>query len=355
MRSVVCVTLTALLISACAGPTGVPVASASVSDDPACPFRLFGHTGPIESLTFGPDGESLVAGESAGAIRFWRMGESVGWVERTLSGHVDRVGTVAFSPDGEILASGSYDGSVRLWDPSSGRETGRLGERTGPVWSLAFAPDGSALAVATHRGTVEMWDPTARERLQLLECYPVAPVRSVGAVRTVSFDPDGGLLAAGCEDGSIRLWDVGSWMPVGVLTGHTSSVNAVLFAAGGGLIVSASSDGAVRIWDAETHEAVKILRSAVSAPVFALAVDPAGETVAFGDFEGTIELWEIDSGASLGVAPVSLPPVSALCFDPSGKSLVSAHLGGPVCMWPLECLIEDEDIAPAEDEIDANG
>jgi len=325
----------------------------SVPDELTCPSRLFGHTGAVESLAFSPDGACLVAGESTGAIDVWRIGESTGWIERTLSGHMDRVGVVAFSPDGNTLASGSYDGDVLLWNPSSGRQIGRLGARFGPVGSLAFTPDGRALAVATHRGAVEIWSPTTKARSHLLVCYPVEPLRSVGAVQSVAFAPDGRLLAAGCQDGAIRLWETESWSSIGVLTGPATSVNTVGFAAEGKSLVSASMDGAVRIWDVEICELAKVLRPARSAPVLALTVGPAGQTVISGDFNGSIEWWKIDSGARLGGIPQSLPPVSALHFDPRGRFLASAHLGDVVNLWPVPCLTEDEAPPPTADESSA--
>src|SRR5689334_8587707 len=40
----------------------------------------------------------------------------------TLSGHTDPVSSIAFSPDGKLLASGGWDKRVILWDVATGTE-----------------------------------------------------------------------------------------------------------------------------------------------------------------------------------------------------------------------------------------
>jgi WD40 repeat protein len=40
----------------------------------------------------------------------------------TLKGHTGPVTSVSFSPDGNRIASGSRDNTIRLWDASTGEE-----------------------------------------------------------------------------------------------------------------------------------------------------------------------------------------------------------------------------------------
>ena len=74
-----------------------------------------------------------------------------------LQGHTGPVMSVAWAPDGSALASASQDKTVRVWAVSGGgiidqAEVQLLPGHTGWVYSVAWAPDGSALASASQHG-----------------------------------------------------------------------------------------------------------------------------------------------------------------------------------------------------------
>ena len=82
----------------------------------------------------------------------------------TLTGHTGPVYSVAFAPDGTTLATASTDGTVILWDLTDPAQPRRLGQpltgHTSPVYSVAFAPDGTTLATGGDDETVILWDLT---------------------------------------------------------------------------------------------------------------------------------------------------------------------------------------------------
>jgi WD40 repeat protein len=55
----------------------------------------------------------LASGSADMTVRLWRVSD--GTLLKVLYGHTYPVLSVAFSPEGTLLASGSSDGTIRLW------------------------------------------------------------------------------------------------------------------------------------------------------------------------------------------------------------------------------------------------
>jgi len=65
---------------------------------------------------------------------------------QTLEGHTEPVNSVAFSPDGKQIVSGSWDRTVRRWDAATGQQLlPALEGHTEAVSSVAFSPDGKQI------------------------------------------------------------------------------------------------------------------------------------------------------------------------------------------------------------------
>jgi WD40 repeat protein len=82
---------------------------------------------------------------------------------RTFEGHTAPIATVIYSPDGKQLISGGFDQTIRLWDITTGHCIQILKGHTGLISSLA--------GQAAYRPSVNV--------SQISECSPDAPSHQV--------------------------------------------------------------------------------------------------------------------------------------------------------------------------------
>jgi len=146
-----------------------------------------------------------------------------------------------------------------------------------------------------------------------------------------------------------------------ILKGHTDAVLDVTFSPDGTKIVSASADITARIWDAETGKKLKILRghlnlegreralmndkkSVVSVATFS----PGGRTIATGGTDGTVRIWDTESGKELrkiegrgDPRPPFVPPghnfpaFTSVSFSPDGGMILTVNSDGYIKLWDV--------------------
>ncbi|MFD8753242.1 hypothetical protein ACFV0O_20040 [Kitasatospora sp. NPDC059577] len=287
---------------------------------------LIGHTGPVRSVVFSPDGKGLVTGSEDETARLWDV--AARREVSTLPGR--NLDTVVFSPDGGTLATFDYpDQGGRLWNA---RTLGPVGDLAGAAQPLGFSPDGRILAtggLGDALGSVQLWDVETRHQLATLTgvngSWPIS----------AAFSPDGTTLAVGGgADQEVRLWDVRTHDQLAVLTGHTGQVTSVAFSPDGSTLVSTGGDATVRLWDVRSRQALATLtghRGAVQAAAFS----PDGQTLATAGRDWTVRLWDVPTRRALVTLNGHTRDVNAVAFSPDGSTLASAGEDSTVRLWDM--------------------
>jgi WD40 repeat protein len=289
-----------------------------------------------EFFAFSPDFGRLASAASDNTVKVWdaRTGQQT----LTLKGHTAPVWSLAFSPDGKRLASGGGGhrlpggtlgnstrdrAELKVWDAQTGQELLSLPVSLGFVWGVAFSPDGKRLASATANPpqmsspAVQVWDVQTGRELLALKVFGMSVAFSPDGKRlasggrgdvkvldaqtgqelltlkdgggSVAFSPDGKRLASGS-----KVWDAQTGQELLTLKGYTGRVN-VVFSPDSKRLASAGGGG-VWVWDAQTGQELLALKgvggSAASSGGGSVAFSLDGHRLASGGTDGTVKIWD---------------------------------------------------------------
>ncbi|MGW0583005.1 nSTAND1 domain-containing NTPase [Streptomyces sp. NPDC002920] len=303
-----------------------PEARGALLSTQAQPFsaRFGGFRGPVNTVTFAPDGRTLATGSSDGSVTLRRLADRRTTATFRVPGQVR---SLAFSPDGRTLAAGAMDAPVRVWSVAGHRVRAVLPTSTEDARAVAFDPRGGRLAVAAGDGTVQVWDTDGGRRVASFTGH-------VGNVDALAYAPDGRTLVSAGADGTVRLWDTVGDRPPAVLRGHTDAVLGVAFAPDGRSLASGGADRTVRLWDVARRRTTAVL-TGHSDDINAVAYTPDGATVVSAGGDGTTRLWDVRSGMQTLTLTGHTDYTMGVAVNADGTMLATAGFDQSVVLWDL--------------------
>ncbi|KAG9033507.1 hypothetical protein FRB95_014686 [Tulasnella sp. JGI-2019a] len=286
-----------------------------------------GHTGTVLCLAWSPYETRVISGSRDGTLRMWDPFTGVP-IGEPWKGHSGDVYCVTWSPDGERIASGGADDIIRIWDSSTGALVGMPWRTKLTIYCLAWSPDGKRM-VSGHNPFLRLWDP--RTGGQIGGDW----MGHTDVIWQIAWSPDRKTVASGSSDHTIRLWDE-SGTPVGDAWQSCGWVSSLSWSPDGKNIVSGFRDDVV-LWNNNTGEPLRLHLEPNSHArhVSNLAFASNSDKIVSASLDGTLRLWDVYSGASIGHPVRQTAKLNSLNFSLSGKYVVSEDEEGYRTIWEI--------------------
>ncbi|XP_076756911.1 TATA-box binding protein associated factor 5 isoform X2 [Xylocopa sonorina] len=241
------------------------------------------------------------------------MDDRTAETSRSLFGHNGPIYSLSFSPDRNLLLSSSEDSTVRLWSLHTWTCVVCYKGHLFPVWCVRFSPHGYYFATSSHDKTARLWVTDSHQPLRIFAGH-------YSDVDVVQFHPNSNYVATGSSDMTVRLWDCVTGSQVRLMTGHKAPIYALAFSAEGRFLASAGADHRVLVWDLAHGHLVAAL-SGHSGTIHCLSFSRDGNILVSGSLDSTIKLWDFTKLAE----EMSLEDVN-VSHNPDVKTNAEAYL-----------------------------
>jgi len=276
------------------------------------PATLRGHTEPMNSLQFSPDG-MLFSCSWDNTIRCWNPGQPQ---DHAVIGPSKFVYAVpgAFAPGGKWAAYGQsqsvglFVGAVQgitLVDGATGKTLGTLaGHKSGTI-QFGFTEAGDALVSGGRDGTVKVWRMPGGSQLSTFtghkgEIQAVALHGSLALGASTDESPETTRARFGQGNFKIEPVDIKVWNPLNglelrSLKGHQGGVSQLAF---GKKTTQLASYGyrAIKLWDAQTGQHLRDLEYPKSLPSVEWIAFGEDDRVLLAKAMGQFAIWDTASG-----------------------------------------------------------
>ena len=207
----------------------------------------------------------------------------------SFSAHSSGVEGVAFAPNNPfILATAGWDSKVNIWNLRQKKLLKSYHEHQGRAVGIAFSPDASKIASVASDSTIKIWESSDTKTLHSLQTF----AHPGDSIRRVAFSPGGRLIASSSKDGSVQLWDTDS---NDIQIYQDKFASSACFSDDNLLLLCGDLGGKIRLIDVATMHNLWSIQGHPRS-VTTLLFLPQCKQFASGSFDGTIKIWDTQTG-----------------------------------------------------------
>ena len=258
------------------------------------------------------------------------------------------INLMRFSPDGTRLAVGT-DVVVWLYDVPSGEETALFTEHTGQVNAIAFSSDGKTFASGGFvNPIIQVWDVETKSKLST-----VPLTREPYSLPALTFY--GEILISTNGHREISYWHANTGQKLSE-SRLDNPINTVAFSQDGSTLAIGDRNGKIQLWDTTTSSQQADLEghgAGNDSEILALAFSPDGKMLASGSEDKTVRLWDTQNHTKLGTLRGHTGWVTAVAFSEDGNTFASGDASKTIKLWDLDTQQERATITGHKNTINA--
>jgi WD40 repeat protein len=276
----------------------------------------------ITGLAYSPNGQFI-------AVQLWRTVQIIdvatGDILYIFGGFLASSADISFSPDGRFIALGG-DFKIMIWDLSTGVLDKILELKSIPE-KMMYRPNTQTIAVGFYDGEIQIWDTQTGELQNTIDDYPDMMVNTINHI---GYSPDGRYLVAVFyrhNEAKIRVLDA----ETGELYREWDG-NHVAFSPNSRFMALSDDEGTIYVWDVQTGILQKTIQQTLRLYEFIdkLAYSPDGQSLlclTSGIFydapseDRILRIFDIETGELLTENYESY--VFDVMYDPTGQFLMS--------------------------------